>query len=304
MLLFAFVQTHSLNAYYYDQRRIYMSYSRHLIQSNYFNKRELDYNSTSLNLSGNHHIPHCYLEISPKNLIRHIDTFIPLKKPFINKDTFLIYSLFDNQETVYNTLLFQVDGSSFKSKETTKTIMERFCKSNVPYNTIRLLGKALDIHQKCPYVLGDVQFAPDRGTTKQYANWIGMHHVINIESSAESSLLHLTNHHELLLSLSFKSLLKIVENTAKLYHAQYNLSKEWEDLFIEKLPSDYPVSIIKKMHVDSLSLKGIPSPISWHTKLAYSISQNVILDIIEDGDPYLDQIKEAFSNYERESSEK
>lgn len=166
-------------------------------------------------------------------------------------------------------------------------VMERFFKNHVPYKTVCILGKALGIHQKCPYVIGDIQFTPDSGVTKHNANWIGMHHVLNIEGDQSSTQLQIANHHELSIPLSMKMLLTMVHNTSKLYHTQYKLSQEWDDLFIENLSPEIPLSIVKKMHVDILSKSEMPSAISWHTRLRYSISKYTLCDLMEEGDPYV-----------------
>jgi competence transcription factor ComK len=251
-------------------------------------------------LIGKQKNPIKYLCINTNDLMLYLDDAIPLEHPLIDVNTFYICDLSMILEIEYNSLIFQIDGVSFKSTETTSKIMNRYFNIHVPYKVIQHLGKIIGIIQKCPYVLGDIQFAPDIGITKNNPNWIGIHNVLNYEITNEQCHLGITNHHSLHLNLSKKSISKIFENTFKLYHAQNKFSDEWKKIFIREIKPTNPENIIKRMYDENLAKEKIPSPLTWHTKLVYSLSHDLLNDILEEGDPYRDILLEVFSEIQED----
>jgi competence transcription factor ComK len=246
--------------------------------------------------------PHTYLQISPENLLDFVHTAFPQKNPLVDEETFFICDLSSYSTTAFNSLLFQIDGSIFKSTESTTKIMKRFFKTHISYETIQYLGKIIGIRQKCPYVLGSMQFSPDKGPTKQHANWFGMHHVTHAEASDKVTQLNIVNHHELSVEISHKTIITILEHTLLLYQTQQKLSKEWLQLFAAPNQSNRPMSVIERMYQEEQLKASIPSPISWHTQLIYFLAQNVLIQLFKEGNPYIDEVKETFLEIEKEIS--
>lgn len=238
------------------------------------------------------------LQINPNNLMEFIDESIPLDYLLIDEKTFYLCDITALDKSHYRSLMFQIDGFSFKSKETTSQIMKRYFKNNVPYKTIQHLGKTVGITQRCPYILGEIQFAPDKGTSKNNANWIGLHNVLNLDFKQPYSQLGIVNHHSLCLSNSFKQVSDIIKKAEKLYHAQQRFSDEWKQLFIQKLPRDHPQNIVSRMYNENISKEKLPSPLSWHTRLVYSLSHDLLTDVLKEGDPYREDILKTFSEIE------
>lgn len=164
--------------------------------------------------------------------IREILTFLcvaeEVNTALIDKNTFYLHDLSAYQETEYNSLIFQIDGRCFKSKESTLEIMSRFSLINqVPYVQIQMIGQMVGIKQKCPYVIGNYYFAPDRGTTRNQANWIALHHVLYYEGTRSSSYFVFRNYHELRLPLSEEAVQKMVEKVCVLYKLNEALINQW-----------------------------------------------------------------------------
>lgn len=147
---------------------------------------------------------------------REILTFLSIAEEvqtaLLDSHTFYLCDLSIFQETEYNSLIFQIDGKCFKSMEKTAEIVDRFALMNqLPYLQLQKIGKMVGITQKCPYIIGNYYFAPDRGTTKNQANWIALHHVLYYEGDRSSSHFVFHNKHELRLPLSEESIQKMVE---------------------------------------------------------------------------------------------
>lgn len=240
-------------------------------------------------------LPTHHFRIEEQCLKEYLPTSIHREKVLIDINTFYVCDISGLKESDYNSLVFQIDGSSFKSMEKTSQIMNRYFKDHVSYATIRHLGKAVNIHQKCPYVLGEIQFAPDKGPTQNQASWIGMHHVTHIEHHPMGSLLNITDHHELILNYPVRNVLVMAKQAFLLYYTQYKLQEEWKRLF-DKFESAYSSpSVIKQMHMKEIHKPEIPSPITWHTQLIYSLSNNILNQVIKEGDPYLEEVRSTLS---------
>lgn len=127
----------------------------------------------------------------------------------------VIYILTVKDHHKYQSLIFHTNGDIIKSTETTSKIMLRyFRQKNSPYSAATELGKLLDIHQKCPYLIEDVCFAPEGGFTKNNVNWIGLHHIQYFEGDTDMSVLKIQPYSELILPLNIHRLKKMVHDSS------------------------------------------------------------------------------------------
>lgn len=168
--------------------------------------------------------------LEPKTLHSYLDVAIERRKPLLNSRTFYLQDLSDYQQTPYNSLIFEIDGHCFKSRDKPSQIINRFAGYNdKPYALLQALGLLVGITQKCPYIIRGLFFAPDRDTSKNEANWIGLHHVIHSESSNDYTYFSFVNNHELILVLNKKMVFNMVERAAILYRLEeillYNAPK-------------------------------------------------------------------------------
>lgn len=168
-------------------------------------EREVFSSHTTFQTAGKFHSPLASLQVTPENILTYLDMAIPQKILLIDDHSFYVFDLSNNKETEYNTLVFQKEGVPLKTVEKTNEVMSRFFShSKVSYESIQFLGKILGIHQKCPYVLGHKSFAPERGISKNNANWIAFHHVENVSAIDNYSLLSIHPHHELIIKFEYQ----------------------------------------------------------------------------------------------------
>lgn len=257
-------------------------------------EREISYNHTIFQTAGKFHSPLASLQINPENILTYLDMAIPQKKLLIDDYSFYVFDLSKNKKTEYNTLVFQKEGVPLKTVEKTSQVMSRFFShSKVSYESIQFLGKILDIHQKCPYVLGNKSFAPDRGTSKKDANWIAFHHVENVSSIDNRSLLSIHPHHELVIEMNTKRVYQMLDRISLIAEAERRLVKESTELF-ERRFSSLPTNNVVERHLRSGNVPEIPSVLSLHNQLIYVKAIQVLSEVFEEEDPYYDDIRKAF----------
>lgn len=140
---------------------------------------------------------------------------IAMKQSVVCLNDQVIYILTIKDHHEYQSLVFYTNGHIVKSPETTSKIMLRyFRQKNSPYSAATELGKLLDIHQKCPYIIEGICFAPDGGFTKNNVNWIGLHHIQYFEGDNDMSVLKIQPYSELILPLNINRLHKMVHNSS------------------------------------------------------------------------------------------
>lgn len=257
-------------------------------------EREASRKNTILQTVGKFHSPLSSLHITPENMLSYIDMAIPQKKLLIDEYSFYILDLSQNQETEYNTLVFQKEGVPLKTVEKTSKVMDRFFShSKVTYTSMQFLGKILGIHQKCPYVLGREIFAPDKGTSKNEANWIAFHHVRKVSAIDDQSLLSIYPYHELTIELNVKSVYRMLDRVSLIVETQKKIMKESIRLLEQKNNSS-PVENVVQKHYRNSSIPEIPSLFSLHNQLVYVQALQMLGKVFGEDDPYLDDIREAF----------
>lgn len=235
-------------------------------------------------------------QIDSETIHQYVDEAIEQKYVSLNHQSFYIADLSKNHHTPFNTLVFQTSGAPLKTYETTTQVMNRFFSTKrVNYSWIQNLGRALRINQKCPYVIGPYYFAPDRGVSKKQANWIGMHYTTDsITLSPKKTLLKIDCIHELTVNLSQKTVTNMVDRVYSLSHAQYMMVKEWVDLFQEPLDTVPRNNLISRYANERKQGETIPSIISWTSHLSYLQAREMLIEILEEGDPYLDDLNKKF----------
>jgi hypothetical protein len=215
------------------------------------------------------HSPNTYLTepssqatylLEPKNLFTYLDVAEEIKHPLLNAHTFYLHDLSDYQHTPYNSLIFEVGGNCFKTKATTSQVINHFATYNEkPYELIQAVGQLIGVTQKCPYIVGDLFFAPDRGTSKNEANWLGLHHVLDTKSQGENTHFLFSNNHELTLPLNKKTVSNIIERTFIIHRFEqifiYNLLKNY-DLYQQ---NSLNYNVVKKMNYSGIFQTEIPS---------------------------------------------
>lgn len=142
-----------------------------------------------------------------------IDIAIEQRVVCLNDQVFYVHALKDHP--TYKSLIFQTNGHIIKSEELTSKIMLRYFRhKNTSYSVNSELGRLLDIHQKCPYLVEGICFAPDGGFSKNNVSWIGLHHIHYIEPNGESTILKIGPYGELVLPIKADRIHKMVHNSS------------------------------------------------------------------------------------------
>jgi len=223
-----------------------------------------------------------------ENLAKLIDLAFEQEVIFISKDTFYLMDI-SKEDYRYNSLVFQIDGTIFKSRETTTTIIKRFTEiTKVDYKFVQNLGKSLGINQKCPYVLGDTFFAPDGGVSKKPVNWLGFHQVSYISDLNDGTLLKLGQHNEFYLPTPYKFIMKMKERTSMLASAQKVVFQEWYTLYQKMSLSN---SIIDYTLENWKYTKRLPNMIELQHQFMTYKAVEILYRALGEGNPIIDDIK-------------
>lgn len=143
-------------------------------------------------------LPQVLRKINDQELTEYCRQAYPMPCPFIDFNTFLIYDLSDRDDIEENSLVFYLDGKIIKSTTTTSQIIHQFLdRHDMTYEMIKFFSQCLEIKQKFPVVIGDYYFAPSRGTTKQNAHWLALHHVIHLQEVDGGTIVIFRDHHTL-----------------------------------------------------------------------------------------------------------
>lgn len=153
-----------------------------------------------------------HYKISESYIKNLIDIAIEQQVVCLSDQAFYIYAI--KMPSDYKSLIFLTNGHIIKSTESTSEIMVRYFRyKNSPYSVNSELGKLLDIHQKCPYLVEGQCFAPDGGSTRKDVSWIGLHHIHYIEAKGDQSVLKVWPYGEITLPVKIDRLNKMVENS-------------------------------------------------------------------------------------------
>lgn len=267
--------------------------------SNFYTNSLLHDHSSPYVIHSNTYQSKRILNISEETIRLSIQEAIDQSQLLISKYSFYIHDLSGDTESDYNTLVFQLTGEILKSKETTSQIMRRyFHYRNVEYGFIKQFGKTLGINQRCPYVVGETMFAPDKGTTKNNPNWIALHHVLQYEEKDTNAqtCMKIRQLHELTLPFPRKRIDDMVLKTARLYHMTKALSADLQD----KLAPFYEESRYEDINVIKKELTSLTagySPISIVKMFDYMSlhrANDILQSVLGEDNPYLDEIRASF----------
>lgn len=174
--------------------------------------------------------------------------------------------------------------------------MERYFRQRkIRYTSVQFFAKMIGITQKCPYIVGDEAFVPDKGHSKNHANWIAMHHVREAESLGNQSILSIQRHHELILDLTIKRLYKMAENVKKISISQKKMTYDYLNQWNVRASHKKDENILDRIEVQLP--EALPNVLSFQNQLVCFRALHMLSTVCEEGDPYLDEMKELFSNF-------
>ncbi|WP_407370277.1 competence protein ComK [Carnobacterium sp.] len=218
----------------------------------------------------------------------------------LNENTYYIKDIRDVKDTLFNTIVFQLGTPPLKTKEHSRTIMNRyFSKRPLNYQTIQSIGKSLGFHHRCPFVSGYQIFVPETGSSNDSTSWYGLHHALDaVEDKKGNSMhLHFRDGHELKLLISARSFNEQVERSAKLSFLQQNAIDEIVGLLhFTHTPCFTDELNIVQRRVKASTFLSVLSPIeSLINYLTIYRTSESLETILGEGNPYIDEIREDFS---------
>ncbi|WP_423188952.1 hypothetical protein ACO1PF_10210 [Alkalibacterium sp. f15] len=235
--------------------------------------------------------PHL-LCLSPETMLDHLDLAIEQKHLLIDNETFYVYDLSKEKSTPYNTLVFQLNGSPLKTLETTTKVMDRyFDYINVDYRWVRQFGHALNVKKCCPFVLGSHYLTPDSGAIRKHANWIAFHHVLDFYPHGNRTFFNIAGHHQLVSKRSYKHMLHLAHQTRLLAESQDKITREWLTLLANQAGTYSQNNIINRLSTPSVFTQPSPPLSSWMMKLIFFQAKYLLLGLLKEGDPLIDELK-------------
>ncbi|WP_225743780.1 competence protein ComK [Marinilactibacillus sp. Marseille-P9653] len=217
--------------------------------------------------------------ISKDSIMTYIDEALPRKKIWINDDSYYLYDLSKHPDTPYNSLIFQTNGAVFKSEETTTKIIKRYFKLNTSYDIISILGKMIGIKKKVPYVLGNIQFGPEKGPSKDHVNWIGLHHIYNMETVGDQTYIHIHPDHELIIEMKVGPIKNMMDNAAAMVYIQQQLAIDMQRMFGSSTDLNPNSMISRIVEKNTYKFKRI-YPLPWFLKMIYTVSKNIAMSAL------------------------
>ncbi|PRY82519.1 competence protein ComK [Alkalibacterium olivapovliticus] len=238
------------------------------------------------------------LSIKSESYFLHLNEAIEQTPLFLTKDSFYIQDISHLSESPYNTLVYQICGSILKTEETTSQVMKRYFQYlKVDYTFIQRIGKCIGINQRCPYVVGEVLFAPEKGSIKNNSSWIAFHHVVYLESiSSHLVSFKIRKYHELILPLSYKRAADMIQKTTSLYHTTKAISIDLQ----EKFTSRYQDTRLEDMHIikKNLTHQSLGQPTIELTTLFEFLSlhraNDMLQTVLGEDNPYMEDLRKQF----------
>lgn len=235
-------------------------------------------------------------KIDAEKPLAYLDIAIEQSVLCVTPHTFYISDLSQNKETPYNCILFQTKGVPLKTTETTTKVMNRFFSSRgIRYSWLQHYGRSIGIGQKCPGVIGSYYFVPDKGTSKKHASWIGMQYVLQaLPLANKKTLLSISEYHELVVSLSIKSVEHSISQVHSIKSSQDRMIGQWIDLLQETLEDVPKNNVVQQYGWKNQHSKINSSIVSWTSELIYSQSLLLLRSLFKEGDHHLDLLNEKF----------
>ncbi|WP_035052323.1 competence protein ComK [Carnobacterium pleistocenium] len=218
----------------------------------------------------------------------------------VNSKTFYIKDIHDVADTPFNTIVFQLGAPPLKTKEDSRTIMNRyFDKKPLNYQFIQSIGKSLGYHHRCPFVSGYELFVPEKGSSNDSTSWYGLHHIVDSEEDKKGNHMHVyfREGHELELLVSARSFNEQVERSANLSFLQHLVIDELVGLLhYTRTPYFTEELNIVQRRLKASTFTAVPQPLE---KVLHFMSSYQVSDILETvfgaGNPYIDEIRKDFT---------
>lgn len=150
--------------------------------------------------------------INSDTITNYIHLAIESPKVIIDYQTFYIHNLTEDNETKFNSLIFQMDGSCYKSIETPSQIMKPFesfytlfCDGLSNFDEIT----NMDFYYLC--LIGNNLFIPTYNNEEDETNWIALHHILYYKMNAGYIFVKFTDSHDLTLHLNIYTISSVVK---------------------------------------------------------------------------------------------
>lgn len=166
------------------------------------------------------------------------------KTDICEETTFYIHDT-SHWSTEYNSIVFDAHRGIHKTKKTTKALINRYARSKeANFLLMQAMGRQLSVNNSWPYVLGNTQFAPTSGPSKEYTNWIAVHHLKDIypDPKDENRLFLIFNGgYRLNVRIDFKDFYRKLVTVRKYYDFQQDFARYLAGQFnseVRIVPSD------------------------------------------------------------------
>lgn len=241
------------------------------------------------------------LSINEDSVLDFLDVALEQTYLLLDDDSFYVCDLSKDASTPYNTLVFQINGSVLKSKETTTHIITRYMNYiGVDYKATMQMGKSLGIFSQCPFVCGTLCFTPLNGASRKPVSWLGLHHVQAITAHQKATYYNIDGKHELTLNVSHKTASRLIRQTKILSDSQQRMATEWLALMHHQKEFSSRPNVVTRCTVSSHFSQPLPLLSTWLMTLSFLQGRWIVQDLLKEGDPLLDLLPPEKLNDENE----
>ncbi|WP_027108618.1 competence protein ComK [Lacticigenium naphthae] len=217
----------------------------------------------------------------------------------INEETVYLLDLSTVSSCKYNTLIFQLHQLPIKTLEKTSSLLKRyFSVKKCSYEVVQWMGKSLGLTQRCPYVLGETMFVPNKGASRGSASWYAMHHVVSASSPTKKGVtqLNLRNVYTLELPVKKEQFSKQVQRVADLYYAQKCVACSWIEYFewYSQPLKSVQQNIIHLYLAESEHAQKKFNLFELMTYLQYFKLQEILTKVFGSENPYIAEVMDYF----------
>ncbi|SFC10491.1 ComK protein [Alkalibacterium subtropicum] len=238
------------------------------------------------------------LSITEDSVLDFLDVALEQTYLLLDDDSFYICDLSKETSRHYNTLVFQINGSVLKSKETTTHVITRYMKYiGVDYQATMQLGKSLGILSQCPFVCCSLCFTPLNGASRKPVSWIGLHHVQAITPHLKATYFNIDAKHELILNIPHKKASRLIRQTKILSDSLKKMATEWLTLMHHQEAFSSRPNVVTRCTVSSHFSQPLPLLSTWLMTQSFLQGRWMVKDMLKEGDPLLDYLPpEELSN--------
>lgn len=239
-----------------------------------------------------------FLRIDDQQLPDLYAQALELKSPPLNEEVFFICHLPCHSAYHHPTLIFYLNGRIICTSVTTNQLIKNFLhERGVSFNPLKYIAPTLGYHHKIPIAVGPYCFAPDRGTSKQNASWIALHHVYQYRSYAEKTLFNFRHYHELILNISKDSAKEMIQKGTDLIYAQQLIAQQWFNLFFGSASGEISVDVDNILTRTPLSRPLQCSVMDIFKESMLDFTHQVLKETLGEGNPYLDDLAQCLKDY-------